>query len=154
MWRLIPDLSIPKSSAIAFCVHQMVSSFITTCTLPSLSGRLYNKNCISLLIVSCICVELQSIQLFHNLLFQPMAFFKLLEECLFIICHTVVKLFFRYIYIIYLDVEILSGRKRIALFLYLIVRNSYGKSSTASLRWNVPTIFSISSSFRRTFSIR
>ena len=56
-----------------------------------------------------------------------MAFFKLLGECLFIICHTVVKLFFRYIYIIYLDVELLSGRKRIAFFLYFIVRNSYGK---------------------------
>ena len=56
-----------------------------------------------------------------------MAFFKLLGECLFIICHTVVKLFLRYIYIIYLDVEILSGRKRISFFLYLIVGNSYGK---------------------------
>lgn len=43
MWRLIPDLSTPKSCAIAFCVHQIVSSLMTTCTLPSSSGRLYNR---------------------------------------------------------------------------------------------------------------
>ena len=107
--RLIPDLSIPKSSAIAFCVHQMVSSFITTCTLPSLSGRLYSKNWISLLIVAYICVELQSIQLFHYFLFQTMALCKLLEKDLLVVRHSGIKLFFRYIYIINLDVEILPG---------------------------------------------
>ena len=66
MWRLMPDLSTPKSCAIAFCVHQMVSSLMTTCTLPSSSGRLYNRNCISLLIVPYICINNQSIQLSHK----------------------------------------------------------------------------------------
>ncbi len=128
MWRLIPDLSIPKSSAIAFCVHQMVSSLITTCTFPCSSGRLYNKNCISLLIVAYICVELQSIQLFHYFLFQTMALCKLLGKDLLVVRHSEIKLFFRYIYIINLDVEILPSRKRISLFLYLIVEDSHRKN--------------------------
>ena len=48
---LIAGTPTPKSCAIAFWVHQSVSSLTTTCTLPSSSGRLYNRNCISLLIV-------------------------------------------------------------------------------------------------------
>lgn len=97
---------------------------------------------------------MQSIQLFHNFLFQTMALCKLLGKGLLVVRHSGIELFFGYIYIINFDVEILSGRKRVSFLLYLIVRNSHGKSSTASLRWNVPTIFSISSSFSRTFLIR
>ena len=62
-----------------------------------------------LLIVAYIYVELQSIQLFHDFFFQPMAFCKLVGKGLLIVSHTLVKFLLGNIYIINLDVEILSG---------------------------------------------
>lgn len=136
MWRLMPDLSMPNNCAIAFCVHQIVSSLITTCTFPSSSGRLYSKNCISLLIfLFYICVELQSIQLFHDFLFQTMALCKLFCERLLVVRHAGIKLFFGNIYIINLDVEILSGRERISFSLYLIVCDGNGKVLSSPIWW-------------------
>lgn len=70
---------------------------------------------------------MKSIQLFHYFFFQAMTFCKLFGKNLLVVRHSGIKLIFGYIYIINLDVEILSGRKRISFFFYLIVSNSHGK---------------------------
>ena len=41
-WRLMPDLSIPNNSAMAFCVSHIVSSFIKALTVTLSSSVLYS----------------------------------------------------------------------------------------------------------------
>ena len=90
-------------------------------------------------------IKAERVQLLHYFFFQTAAFGKLRCKRLLVLVHSGIELFFRYIHIVNFDVEVLSGRKAVALFFDFVVGDSHGKVFLRPpLFWKVLTILSTS----------